>query len=106
MRVICRFLGWFLVVIAVIALGRDLVALIAGESFRLAPLGEVWFKLHAGSLNMLQAGVERRLAPEIWDSVLAPVLQWPAVLIFAVPGILLLLLGRSGNWRGSKRRFR
>ncbi len=104
MRVFCRFLGWFLVAIGFIALGRDLVAIAAGESFRLAPLGEVWFKLHSASLNMLQAGIERRIAPEVWDSVVAPALQWPTVLFFAVPGVLLLLLSR--DWRGHKRRFR
>ncbi|WP_282605935.1 hypothetical protein [Pelagibius sp. Alg239-R121] len=90
--------------IGFIALGRDLVAIAAGESFRLAPLGEVWFKLHSASLNMLQAGIERRIAPEVWDSVVAPALQWPTVLFFAVPGVLLLLLSR--DWRGHKRRFR
>ena len=104
MRVFCRFVGWFLVAIAVIALGRDLVAIVAGESFRLAPLGEVWFKLHSASLNMLQAGIERRIAPEAWDSVVAPALQWPTVLFFAVPGVVLLLLCR--DWRGHRRRFR
>ncbi len=104
MRVFCRFFGWFLVALAVIALGRDLVAIVAGESFRLAPLGEVWFKLHAASLNLLQAGIERRIAPEVWDSVVAPALQWPSVLVFGVPGILLVLLCRS--WGGQRRRFR
>ncbi len=104
MRAFFRFFGWFLVAMALIVLGRDLVALIAGESFRFAPLGEVWFKLHAPSLNLLQAGVERRISPDAWDLVLAPALQWPALVFFAVPGILLVLLCR--DWGGSKKRFR
>ncbi len=104
MRVFGRFLGWFLLALAFIALGRDLVAIAAGETFRLAPLGEVWFKLHSASLNMLQAGVERRIAPEVWDSVIAPALQWPTVAFFAVPGLLLVLLCR--DWQSQKRRFR
>ena len=56
------------------------------------PLGELWFKLDAASLNLVQALIERYLWPPLWDSGVAPLLQVPAVLAFAAPAALLLLL--------------
>ena len=104
MRPFCRILGWFLILVAVALLGRDLIAGFERGSLKLAPLGEVWFKLHAASLNMLQAGIERNVSPELWDYAVAPVLRWPAEWVFAIPGVVLILLCR--NWGGRRRRFR
>lgn len=50
--------------------------------------------LDAGSLNLVQAVVQRYLHPAVWDSGIQPVLTWPAVLVLGVPGLLFLLLAR------------
>jgi hypothetical protein len=56
------------------------------------PLGELWFKLDVGSLNLVQAVVERYIWPPLWDPVIASVLQIPAALFFAVPAVILAAL--------------
>lgn len=63
-----------------------------GEALRFAALGELWFRYSRGSLNLIQAVTERYIAVFVWDSVIFPVLQQPAVLVFALPGVLFALL--------------
>jgi len=65
-----------------------------------APLGAVIFALYPPLLNTFQAGVQRRLSPELWDAVILPVLEAPGWLIPAMLGALFLLLGmRRGRRR-------
>ncbi|WP_135466894.1 hypothetical protein [Crenalkalicoccus roseus] len=74
--------------------GLLLLALAAGLGLRLGwgePLGAALFRLDPGLLNMAQAGIQRRLAPWLWDDVLLPVLEQPSWLVPAVLGALLLL---------------
>jgi hypothetical protein len=59
------------------------------------PLGAVLYRLYPPFLNTLQAGIQRNLSPELWDSVLLPLLEWPVWVLPAVLGLLFLLLG----WR-------
>lgn len=102
MRLVGRLLGYFLILLTVCSFGLDLLTLIQTGSFRFAALGQLWFRFDRAGLNTTQAVIERYIAPELWDWVFAPVLQWPAVFVFLVPGVILLLLfGRSR----SKRRF-
>ncbi|WP_137176864.1 hypothetical protein [Roseomonas sp. AR75] len=58
-----------------------------------APLGGVIFQLYPAFLNTLQAGVQRRIAPELWDLVFLPALTAPAWLIPFILGDLLLVIG-------------
>lgn len=44
-------------------------------------------------LNTFQAGVQRRIAPELWDWVFLPVLEAPSWAVPVVLGGLLLLTG-------------
>ena len=100
--IVGRILGWILVALSLAALVWDFFGRAEGEAFRAAPLGQRWFQIDAGSLNALQAGVERYVSPELWDSVFFPLLEWPAFLFPLVPGLLLVLLCR--RWRRSPRR--
>ncbi len=78
------------------ALGLLLLALAVGVALwfgAATPLGAVVFQLDPPLLNTLQAGVQRRLAPELWDSVILPVLQAPAWGMPAALGALFLLFG-------------
>ncbi len=99
MRLVGRVLGYLFILGAIGALALDLVALYETGALRLAPLGEVWYRLDRASLNMLQAGIERNVAPFLWHDVIAPVLQWPAALVLVVPGIVLLIFC-GGSARG------
>jgi len=91
---IARFLGWVLLTAGLIVLGRDIMHAVMGGTFRLSALGTVWYSLHPGSLNLVQAVTERYLHPSLWDPVLLTYLRWPAVLDLGVPGVILLLLFR------------
>ncbi|GGG48641.1 hypothetical protein GCM10010964_40010 [Caldovatus sediminis] len=88
---------------AAIALGIAfllLAVLPAGLLGPSAPLGEAIYRLHPPFLNTFQAGVQRHLAPWLWDDVLLPVLLLPGWLPFAAIGLLLVALG------GARRRQR
>ena len=89
-----RALGVVFVVLAAAALCWELYILADTGNFRLTSWGELWFRLHAPSLNLYQAGVERHISPTLWDQVLAPLLLLPAILVFLIPGVLLIWLPR------------
>jgi hypothetical protein len=94
MRIFGRVLGWLLILAAVAVLGADaLVALESGQ-FGPRPAGQLWFQLDAGSLNLVQAVVQRYLHPSIWDPGITAILLLPAFVVLAVPGVLLALLCR------------
>ena len=58
MRTVVRLLGLLFVLAALFVLGADLAAADAGEGRGLMPLGQLWYELHSGSLNLTQAVVE------------------------------------------------
>ncbi|EWY42607.1 hypothetical protein N825_01635 [Skermanella stibiiresistens SB22] len=109
--VVLRVIGAVLLVAGLAALGWDLWrwSQIAGVEggLHLTAAGELWYGLHPGSLNLTQAVVQRYLSPSLWDPALVTILLWPAALVLAVPGIVLLALGsirRSGSHSGSRSR--
>ncbi len=57
------------------------------------PLGAVIFGIWPAFLNTFQAGVQRRLAPELWDYMILPLLEWPSWVVPAVLGAALLVIG-------------
>ena len=91
MRITLCALGWVFALAAAAAAGWS-AALGGLEGLFARPLGELWFKLHAGSLNLVQAVIERYLWPPLWESVVSPLLHLPAVPALALPGALFLLL--------------
>ena len=90
LRYILCFLGW---VFALASLGSaGWAAALGGPAGILTrPLGELWFRLHPGSLNLLQAVVERYIWPPLWDPAISSVLLSPATLVFAVLAVAFLL---------------
>lgn len=91
MSFVLRTIGWILILLAVAALGADLLNWLQSGSFAFHEFGARWFQLHSESLNASQAGVQRHLWPGLWDAIRWVLLQ-PAVLVFGVPGIVLALL--------------
>jgi len=65
---------------------------------RFIALGALWFWLSPGSLNLIQAVTERYLSVALWDHLIFPLVQQPAVLVFglsgAALGVVSWLLGR------------
>ena len=97
-----RIMGWVLIAAALVLLGAQLVEWLEAGTYRVLALGEVWYRLDSGSLNLAQAVVQRYLHPALWDPVLITVLQWPGWLTAGVPGALLVVLyhrlGRGGDF--------
>ena len=110
--VVARIFGIVLILVGLAVAGRDVIASISSGGLDIVSLGALWFRIDAGSLNGLQAGVERYVAVWLWDSVLEPMLHWPALFFPLVPGILLLAMslrrrdsgGGLGRRRSRKRR--
>lgn len=65
----------------------------------LAALGEVWFSLAPGSLNLAQAVIQRYISPAVWDPGIIWVLAQPAVAITGAiaAGLVGLVLVRRGR---------
>jgi hypothetical protein len=106
MRIVGAIIGWILVLLACAAAGLDALEAVASGAMRLRPAGEVWYKLDAPSLNLIQAVVERYIWPTLWDPVILAVLQWPLALVFGAPGVLLVLLSYLWSLPRGKWRFR
>jgi len=101
-----RLLGLLFLLAAVAALIYDLGGFAPPSDEQLSPLGQLWFQLHPGSLNMLQAGVERNLDPDLWHETLFPILELPAAFVLALPGLILLLLSTLIRNRDKRHRLR
>ena len=95
----CRIIGWGLFLLGVAVAGYEVNSGLTSPEYQIVPLGTLWFKLDAGSLNGLQAGVQRYLWPGLWDDVLFHILRLPAWTVFALPGLLLMLLCRARTHR-------
>ena len=99
MKLVGRILGWLLLLAAVGTLGYDLSRTMEGQGFQFSPLGQIWFDLHVPSLNLVQAVIERYIWAPLWDPVIAGLLQWPALPVFLIPGLILVLLCRRPRQR-------
>ncbi|MDC0033988.1 hypothetical protein OAJ57_05475 [Alphaproteobacteria bacterium] len=98
--IICRVFGWILVLTALGAITYEVMAALTEGGWRIVALGEIWFKLHAPSLNEAQAGIQRYVAPWLWEPVITTVLLWPGWAFFGVPGVLAFYFCRK------RRRYR
>ena len=88
-----RFLGLCFIAAATVALVADGARSIADGALVLTPLGKTWYSIDPPSLNLLQAGVERRVSPFLWDPVILSILQLPTWLPLLILGAALALLG-------------
>ena len=56
------------------------------------PLGAALFRYDPAVLNTAQAGIQRYVAPALWDDVALPLLEQPSWVLPAALGAALLLL--------------
>jgi hypothetical protein len=90
-----RALGWLLLFASIAVLVDGSITALQTGSFRLAAAGELWYRLDAGSLNLLQSVIQRYVSVWIWDNVFVPVLLAPALVVLFVPAVVLLVLTRK-----------
>lgn len=89
-----RIIGVWLMLLAVVALVYDGTRILANNGDMVfTSLGEHWFALHPASLNTAQAGIERHVAPFLWDPVITTILLLPAWVVVGGLGALFYLLG-------------
>ena len=89
-----RILGWILTLGALAIGAAELYAWRGEGDYHIVAFGELWYGISPGSLNLVQAGVQRHFNPALWDDALRPILLLPAWAVLGVPGVLLLLLVR------------
>ena len=93
--IVCRVFGWILVLAALGAVAYEVMEAVNKGSWRMVALGEMWFKLHPHSLNTAQAGIQRYVAPWLWEPMITTILLWPGSLVFGIPGVLASIFCRK-----------
>jgi len=93
-RALLRFIGLLLLALAFIFVIYDGMKSIADRTIYSTALSQFWTEIHASSLQAAQASVER-LSGTLWNFAIAPILEQPAAAIFAVLGVVLIVLGRK-----------
>ena len=101
--IVWRVIGWLFVVLALVALGADIVGSLASQSIDITPLGQHWFDIHRSSLGLLQAVIQRYVLPELWDPVIQTVLLGPTWAVFGMLGSVLIILFRPRRRRRRRR---
>ena len=91
---VIKVLGWILTLCPLIAIGHQWVKSVDAQHYVPMPAGQFWYDLSPSSLNITQAVIQRYTVPEIWDPFIVSILALPAWLVFLIPGVLLLLLGK------------
>lgn len=94
-RITLRIIGFWLLALAFVALVLDGARTVTSGALVITPLGETWFDLSPGSLNLMQAVIQRNLHPYIWDPVVQWILLSPTWLITGLIALLLLALGKK-----------
>jgi hypothetical protein len=92
--VLGRLVGWLFLAAAMTSLGWDIVASLDADRIIINALGEQWFAFDRDSLAATQRFLEVNLAV-LWDPVLMNLLRWPGWIVFALLGILVLLIFRK-----------
>ncbi len=84
--------GVVLAIVAAAALAFEMLTALSAGTWRIVPAGEMWFSTDPGSLNLVQALIQRYLHPALWDPVIAGLLQWPLWSILGAPGAALITI--------------
>jgi hypothetical protein len=94
-RFVLRFIGLLLLALGFIFLVYDGIRSISDGSVLITKTSYVWSVINDASLQSFQALVERRIGPDVWQFVIAPILEQPASAVAAVLGVVLIVLGRK-----------
>lgn len=94
-RFALRFVGFWLLAGAFVALVYDGTRSIAGNQVILTSMTETWSVIDSSGLASFETGVKRSFAPWVWDPVLRTILLAPTTLVLGLLGAALVLLGRK-----------
>src|SRR5712672_2532687 len=92
--VLFRALGWLLLAMTVGALVYDGLVWWSESTLRMLPLGELWSRVDLDSLNNAESAVQRHLPVCLWNWLVVPILNLPALPTFLIGGVAFLWLGR------------
>lgn len=96
---VCRLVGWVFLSAALVLVGAEMVRSLEVAQWSSLALGELWFALDPGGVNLAQAVVQRYLHPALWDPAAVAVLRAPAWLVPLVLALALLWLCRRRRVR-------
>lgn len=94
-----RLFGWILIAGALYALWLEGSAYWDTGVHESVLAGAYWYMFSPGSLNFIQAIIQRYLLPELWDPVIVTVLLWPAWAVLGAPGLAIEWWCRRRNSR-------
>jgi hypothetical protein len=92
MRIVGNLVACLFILAGTAVAGHEFFTFKATGEYKLLPLGQVWFDVHRGSLNLIQAVIERYVWEPLWDPGIATALQYPASISLALVGLVLLVL--------------
>ncbi|MBX6369807.1 MAG: hypothetical protein IRZ04_17635 [Rhodospirillales bacterium] len=101
--IVGRVVGWAVFLAGLVVLGRDILGWLDTGIFAPIVLGQLWFDLSPGSLNLAQAVIQRYIHPALWDPVITSVLFLWASPFFLILGIALVWLFRRRGRRSRRR---
>lgn len=76
------------------ALAMAIWRTVRGDGPPFPPLGQLWFDLSPGTLNLSQAIVQRYLSPAIWDPGIQSLLALPAPIGLLIPALAFGVVAR------------
>jgi len=88
-----RFFAWIFLILTVVAVVFDWRAITEEGDIVLRQLGALWNEIHSPSLQTLQPAIERYVSPSLWDSVVQPLLESPAAIVFGIAFLFFHVLG-------------
>jgi hypothetical protein len=93
-RFLLRTLGLLFLAAAFIFLVYDGTRSIAANMLLYSKVDEIWSLVHQASLQQLQPLIEKNAPPWLWDPVMTTILEAPVIVVLAVVGAILIVLGR------------
>ena len=96
MLILLRFIGVWLLLVAMVAAVVDATkSLAGGGTWVVTPMGEQWKAINAPSLDAAKAWVVGHAGPFVWDPVISTILNAPTWVVFGILGVLLYWLGQK-----------
>jgi hypothetical protein len=92
MRIFFNLVACLFILAGTAVAGHEFFTYKATGEYHLLPLGQVWYDLHRGSLNLIQAVIERYVWEPLWDPIIATALRFSASISLGLVGLVLLLL--------------
>ena len=91
---VIRLVGVVFFAAGLIAFANDLWLWDGQNQFTMRSLGEWWFRISPGGINLTQAVIQRYIWPTLWDPLILNLLEEPAAAVLGLPGLAILFLVR------------